>query len=360
MPNQSLNQIDNFNTIENWLNINLTIPNSITPVPSQILNVPTEKGIYFWFMKSNAYEKLSLFIPVVPLESKYTIDLDSQKYDLVYLGTAGTGKTGKSHLKERLEWHIDIKKNNHKKSFICNGIISTLRAGVGSLISSDLSLSTTKDNIDVLFKDYFKVYFITYLEYEENLIDLHESILIKNLKPFFNLKNNPNAKLKALKNVTQDYKSRRKIVINDSRNNLFCNIKESEDDKKKLQSSPSAIDYIIHESVIELDSQYIDVVIERGENVAEVVRSIRNLPESECKLLLFNSIDENQYIYSKKNQNGWRTTGSKNQNIYTYFSAKDDIIMNGNTIRMIRWKIIQNEMISKNINEITLRIMLID
>jgi hypothetical protein len=92
------------------------------------------KGIYFWFMKTEGYNLMSKYIKIKPIDPRYSKEIDGMKYDLVYLGTTGTGKQGNSTLNKRLDWHINQK---HRESTINQkqSALSTLRTGLGSLLS---------------------------------------------------------------------------------------------------------------------------------------------------------------------------------------------------------------------------------
>ena len=81
-----------FENLEKWLDEKLTNP--FRPNFDEIPNTKS-KGIYFWFMKPDGYEKLSNYVEIKPIDSKYSKEIDGVKHDLVYLGTAGTGKKRK-------------------------------------------------------------------------------------------------------------------------------------------------------------------------------------------------------------------------------------------------------------------------
>ena len=104
MPNQNLTPADTFDTCFEWLVQNLTkhINASCDQIPKDLKN----KGIYFWFMHRDGYDALSTFVTIKPIDPLYHKEIDGVKFDLVYLGTAGTGKKGKSNLRERLQWHL--------------------------------------------------------------------------------------------------------------------------------------------------------------------------------------------------------------------------------------------------------------
>ena len=213
----AINPNADFNDLSTWLNENLLTTNSFVPHIDEIPNVKS-KGIYFWFMHPNGYKALSNYVTINPINPKYTKDIDGIKYDLVYLGTAGTGKKGNSNLNERFEWHVN---QNHSEANICHGTLSTLRAGLGALLAEDLITPNTESLVNIFMKTYMKVFWIEYSN-DKSLIDNDEKILIKGIKPLLNLKNNPNARANAQANSTNVYKTRRSLVYNNTKQSIGC------------------------------------------------------------------------------------------------------------------------------------------
>jgi hypothetical protein len=210
--------------LTNWLSKNLTCKDCFTPHLDKISEIKS-KGIYFWFMKPEGYKSLSKYISVHPIEPRFTMNCEGVNYDLVYLGTAGTGKSGNSNLFERFKWHIDQK---HTENNICYGTLSTLRSGLGSLISDDLMIS--ENEINEFMKDFMKLCWIEYPN-DKKLIDSDERFLINGLKPLLNIKNNPNALAAASDNPTKHYKKRRVEIVAKSKSKLNCK-KETKTIKK--------------------------------------------------------------------------------------------------------------------------------
>ena len=204
--NKNLNSSD----IIVWLNHKLNDKNRIKACSDNLDKVPKTKGIYFWFMKKEGYETLSQFMNFSPLPNTYSRPINNETYDLVYLGTAGTGKEGNSNLQERLQWHIEQK---HRESAINqkNSALSTLRTGMGALLADDLILPNTEKLINSFFQKHMLVYWTSYSGNKKE-IDSEEKAIIKALNPIFNLKNNPNALANSPINVTKLYKCRRKLV----------------------------------------------------------------------------------------------------------------------------------------------------
>ncbi len=205
-----MNKNLNSSNVKIWLHDNLKVKNRIKACSDNLDKVPKTKGIYFWFMKKDGYQALSSFINFSPMANTYSIQINKETYDLVYLGTAGTGKKGESNLRERLQWHIE---QQHRESAINQkqSALSTLRTGIGAMLANDLILPNTEQSINSFFHNHMFVYWLSYSSNKIE-IDSDETTIIKILKPILNLKNNPNARKNAPINVTQVYKCRRKLV----------------------------------------------------------------------------------------------------------------------------------------------------
>jgi hypothetical protein len=134
-------------------------------------------------------------------------------YDLIYLGTTGTGKQGKSTIHDRLKWHIN---QIHGNGEIVHGTLSTFRAGLGALLADDLIIPDCESLVNSFLKQYMIVFWIEYPD-NKSLIDNDEEKLIKCIMPLLNLKNNPNAKTNAKTNSTKEYKLRRTLVYKNSK-----------------------------------------------------------------------------------------------------------------------------------------------
>ena len=199
MPTRILNNHETFETFELWLNENLNDEKSIKACCTEVTNVPTDKGVYFWFIHTDGYEALSLSRHT-PIEPIYPRIFKEKPYDLVYLGTAGTGKKGNSHLQQRMKWHLCQK---HTESSVCSGAISTLRSGLSALLADDLIETNTEAVFNEFVCKYMFVYWLSYGNKDKEIIDGDEKVLIKTLKPLFNIKNNPNAKSTAVDNATK-------------------------------------------------------------------------------------------------------------------------------------------------------------
>lgn len=214
---------DDFETIKIWLHTNLKENKSFVPCKEELLNLKSKedsksKGIYFWFMQTDGYEGLNNFVTIQAIEPKFTRIIDNLEYDLVYLGTTGTGKQGKNNFYGRLDWHVT---QVHRESTIKQkeSALSTLRTGLGSLLADDLIIPNTETIINDFMKTYMKVFWIEYPD-NKTLINGNEEILISEIKPLLNLKQNSNSWKIALDNPTKLYKSRRNLIENNTKKRL--------------------------------------------------------------------------------------------------------------------------------------------
>jgi len=331
-----LNTEMNFTELKKWLDENLT--KSFRPHIDEIPTIKS-KGIYFWFMKQGGYNQLSKYVDIKPIDPCYTKEIGGGKYDLVYLGTTGTGKKGKSNLYDRFKWHI---LQNHSESNICHGTLSTLRAGLGSVLCEDLILPNTEEAVNSFMKSNMRIFYVKYSD-DKNLIDSDEFILINGFKPVLNLKNNPNASLQG--NPTRIYKSRRAFVYQNTRFRLNCKGEDNSVLEKiniPTENAPS-----FQHQVITEEKDYIMFFVLNNQDISIVTRGIDELPKGKCKIDIWNSNDSNTKFEK------WQRTTGKNQdgqNIYTYFSntSSDN--------KTKRSEIIFNWMQENNIEEITVRV----
>jgi hypothetical protein len=344
MPNRNLTAADNFNSICLWLNQNLS-EKFVNATCENTSKIPNSKGIYFWYLNKDGYSALSKKnVDISAVGNIHTIIEDQIEYHLVYLGTSGTGKKGYYDLNKRLKWHICEK---HKEGSICTGFISTLRKGIGSLIADDLILPNTENDINEIFKRYFKIKWIEYSE--SSHIDSDEKILINILRPLLNIKNNPNARTNAIANSTRNYKIRRNEITNETLKRLKCLGENENEIKKILELSEKAISY--EHQIISRDNNCVEFAVTNTQPIAQVIRGINNLPNGPCCIKCFDSENHNNIVYARANGGEWRKIGTGQQNIYTYFANVDT-----NRGNQYRWVIIQNEMILKGIAEITVKV----
>ena len=311
------------------------------------------KGIYFWFMRPDGYKALSNYVTIDPIEPKYTKDIEGVKYVLIYLGTAGTGREGNSNLAKRLEWHINQK---HTESNICYGTLSTLRAGLGALLSNDLILPDTENDVNTFIKYYMKVFLIEYSD-DKSLIDNDEKNLIKVIRPLLNIKNNPNAKGDAIENPSKAYRRRRNLVATITKQRIRC---KGEDEKIMKKQNPTEFAISYQERIVTDDKLCIEYTVLQGEDIAIVTRGINKLPLSEVSIKIFDSKNPVMIFDLWKFYRTGNNKDSNAQNIFKYFSnsapdrlkekSKQNNFSN-NRANWIKWWMFENE-----IEEITVNV----
>jgi cytoplasmic iron level regulating protein YaaA (DUF328/UPF0246 family) len=350
MPNRNLTDNDTIETIIYWLDDHLNHP--VQARIDCLQDIENSRGIYFWFMKELGYEYLWEHLVNDEISRKYQKVIEGEKYDLVYLGTAGTNRKEKNTLRQRLKWHLD---NRHNNSTICHGTLSTLRQTVGSILSNDLILPNTEVLVDEFFLKNFYLYVIPYDEQENTRVDINndEFCLISKLKPLFNIKNNPHARKSSIPNTTRNLKEKRESVIHATRLRIGCvngNTRGGQDilaDNSLPPTSPQSNYKLVYEN-----GDCMEFTVKREESVQKIISGIYGLPMGKCEIEIFNSVNPREFLYQSKKNNRKRTTGNKRINIYDYFSNPDTNMNN-----QPRWKIVQQEMIDKGIDEITVRVV---
>lgn len=326
-----------FENLEKWLDENLK--KSFRPHHDSIPDSKS-KGIYFWFMKEGGYNQLSKYVKIKPLDPSYSKVIDGAKYDLVYLGTTGTGKKGNSNLYKRLNWHIN-QKHRHSTINQKQSALSTLRTGLSALLAEDLIEVNTEVFVNQFMKEYFFIYFTEYPD-DNNLINNHETILIKELKPLLNIKSNPNAKKISSDNSTKFYKKRRNEVEKKTKKRLkdSLNIPENEIDKKKSSN----------QKFIKSKGEMIKDSIEKEFSIALDIHHFFSKQK-------FESGDWHILIYETKNPKhylcvNWTKTGIPNKYFGNTETNKNRMI---DKKQVARWKIIEKEMFDNNIDSIKIK-----
>jgi hypothetical protein len=363
---------DDFETIQIWLNTNLKENKSFVPCKDSIHNPKSKKevsskGLYFWFIHPNGYDKLNKIIPIESiLENRFTKKINGIDYDLVYVGTAGVrnNKNGvnNGNLFERFNWHI---KNNQTLNSLKNNSISTLRRTIIPLFSDDLFKNESQQELNQLFKKYFHLFYLDYgTEFLEvkDLIKSDETILITKLKPIFNLKENDNtqnsshitAQVQTLRNkIEKDTKIRLGYPL--TKNNM-----NTKSEKNKLKVKDRKDNNPMYSGVnLISENGCATIKVNFKESIHDKVISFPNLPIP-CEFICRNSSNPSEIVYPKTQKKPKRQSGKiGKQNIYDYFLATDkdyaernNLITNNN----YRWQIIQQEMLINNIENIIVTI----
>jgi hypothetical protein len=328
-----------------WLKNTLSNSKRIHACCKEINKIPQTKGIYFWFMRSDAFSALNKISWPKDIQFNYSQRINGSTYHLVYLGTAGVRNNANGenngNLRERLKWHLCDSKG---VSALCHGTMSTYRRTIGSLLFDDLVAANNQALIDDFLCKNLIIYYIEYpgnFAEVQNEVNNDESILIKNLRPIFNLDKNPNAKIPG--NISHSIQLRRQKVEKSSKKK-WCETKTigSPKSSKELPQETSNNSIVLDNSV--------EFIVRKNQNLAEVASSIANLPSGPCSIEIFtqNHAPVKKYINGKT-----RIIRASNRSVTSYFYALDT--MEANTAR---WKIIWDEMNdTKNaVQKITVRV----
>ena len=176
MP-KPLKSTDNIETINKWLEENLTDKNPFTPYQDAI-HQDLSKGICFWFMKREGYKILSEHITDQALEAEYSKEINEVQFDLVYLDEIYKAE---KTITKTLNWHIDNINdiNALKKS-------SPLRKVIGALLSDDLLEANIQKKVSNFICENLMVFWISGFDCEDNKIINTASILKSHFFPLFN------------------------------------------------------------------------------------------------------------------------------------------------------------------------------
>ena len=132
---------------------------SISAVCSEVRRVPENKGLYFFFLREDCNINHSEIFNLGQIEHAYTRNVNGEDYHLVYIGSAGTGKSKGASLRSRLKWHLC---QHHNNGSVCYETLSTLRIGLSALLSDDIIIEETENKVNRLFQDCARVYYISY------------------------------------------------------------------------------------------------------------------------------------------------------------------------------------------------------
>lgn len=338
---RELTTADDFETIQIWLNTNLKENKSFIPCKDELKNIKSKddsksKGIYFWFMRPEGYVALRNFASIQAIEPIYPKILDNIKYDLVYLGTTGTGKQGKNNFYGRLNWHIN---QVHRESTIRQkqSALSTLRTGLGSLLADDLINPTTETDINNFMKTCMKVFWIVYPD-NKTLIDNDEKILIKKIKPLLNLKHNPNHLIGTDNNPTKEYRARRNSIEMSTKKRLgFQNTK----DKKSnviIRHKMNKTDKKMQITNMEIKDKCFEKTFSNAEDIHDFARKTK-FKEGKWSFIFFETKKPGNIIKIGRGETGNPTT-------YMGSDLKP---------KLTRWRFIEEEMIKNKIENLTVK-----
>jgi len=311
MPNP-LNSTDNLETIEDWLDQNLTNENSFTPNQDAIPEL-FSNGIYFWFMKPAGYQMLSNYLPIQALPTKYSKEINGELFDLVYIGR---GNNNTNNISEHLNWHINEDHNE----------LSPLRKVISVLLSDSLMNLKEKGVFKNFIENYTKVFWIVYSKVIEDTIDNNIKKLTEKLNPLLVKLNNPsfNEKIKERLNqltnetelitngITIKYlknynkgKSAAELMVSEKRN---CKNIKKEDISLKINEINGNMGKTLMDK-LKITKKY-----------ALIFKLFKKLPEK-IEEEDSNEKENKNLVFWKSEMKGWRYTGSKEkQHLDTYFN----------------------------------------
>jgi len=311
-----------FNSIEKWLNEYLALIQEdeiITPHDQPLADSPhdlNKKGVIFWFMRSEGYKELSKIIEINAIEQKYQLEINGVNYDLVYFDSALEGEEFGSCY-SKLDFHFN---QSHNSELICKGALSTLRAGLGSVLSDDLRKPDTESAVNDFMNKYMKV---LWLEVEnKNFITISDKIkFIKEIRPLFNIKHNPNAT--TTHNCSKKYKIRRAKVYIETRRSLHCPSEIiNENNKHRPNNQTPSFNHQSHGVTHHRDnnSKVTEFFSLKGQRIDQVIRGIKSIG---CGRALIEIFIDGQRLYLFNN-NGVSIVNRDNrpnaQNAYSYLA----------------------------------------
>ena len=202
MPASKLKINDTRDIIETWLQNNYSNKDCFIPNKSNLKKYIKSnqflynKGLYFWFLNESGFDEFNKLSKIENFNIQFNkisdakIQYGGEIYKLVYIGQAGADnrkKLNKGTLFSRFDTgHLA---NSVKPS------PSTFRNTLATIIS-DLTLGKDiEDEINRIMDKYFLVKFIDFIgsfhQVDDDILK-HETILINEFRPIFNLDDNPN------------------------------------------------------------------------------------------------------------------------------------------------------------------------
>jgi len=358
MAELRLNAESSVEEIKTLLEANLNLTNSFLPIVDPI-PIIKNKGIYFWVMKKEGYKVLSKYVEIGPIDNVIIFKRGWISYDLIYIGTTGTGKEGKSNLTERLKWHITQKHNesaiNRKES-----TLSTLRTGLGALLAKDLIEDDTEKIVNEFMEKYMAVYWIEYTD-NVSLIKKDEGKLISTIKPLLNIIHNSNTYVAATINPSRIYRIRRNQIEASTKIRLSKNANSNSKITVKTQKSRNKMKNKIlnnHHIASFEDASCVEIPVNIKQSISKAIENFSNTLPNPCKFIIYDSKDSNNFVYKSNRTGGWRSTGNgRVQNIYNYFDRTDkDYSMNNGFVSIYRNDIIKEEMKKYGIENIVIKV----
>ncbi len=125
------------------------------------LHIPTQQGIYFWFVREAGFEKLSQKLQVVLRPPQHTLKVGDAS--LVYYGHLGAYSNMKTvQGADNLKYYFQSEIPHKPLDYTLEGysLLSCFRKTIGGLLTDDLLAG--QETVKSFFHDYLRIYFLAY------------------------------------------------------------------------------------------------------------------------------------------------------------------------------------------------------
>ncbi|GHB54660.1 hypothetical protein [Persicitalea jodogahamensis] len=125
------------------------------------VHVPDQRGIYFWFLREEGFEKLSRKLQVVLRPPRHTLKVGDAS--LVYYGHLGAYSDAKSVQRaDNLKYYFqsEIPHNPLEYSLECYSYLSCFRKTISGLLTDDILAE--QETVKSFFQNYVLIYFLAY------------------------------------------------------------------------------------------------------------------------------------------------------------------------------------------------------
>ncbi|WP_373515925.1 hypothetical protein [Persicitalea sp.] len=123
--------------------------------------VPAQRGIYFWFLREEGFEKLSQKLQVILRPPQHTIKIGDAS--LVYYGHLGTNANLRSVQRaDNLKYYFqsEIPHKPLEYSLECYSYLSCFRKTISGLLCDDILAE--QETVKSFFHDYLLIYYMAY------------------------------------------------------------------------------------------------------------------------------------------------------------------------------------------------------
>ena len=123
--------------------------------------IPTQRGIYFWFLREEGFEKLSQKLPVLLRPPQHTLQVGDAY--LVYFGHLGANADlGSVQRADNLRYYFQsvIPHRHLDDTLDCYSYLSCFRKTVSGLLCDDILAG--QEAVKSFFNDYLLIYYLSY------------------------------------------------------------------------------------------------------------------------------------------------------------------------------------------------------